>query len=132
MSRRFVVQGRNTGFTCAVCGADVPPLANGSCRNHCPACLHTVHVDEAPGDRASDCGGLMTPIGAEHSGKKGWVILHRCQRCGVVRRNKAALDDPVWPDDHERLAALVALGTGTGRVAGSERGAGPGSGRRGR
>jgi DNA-directed RNA polymerase subunit RPC12/RpoP len=108
VSRRFVAVGRNTGFVCTVCGAEVPPLANGSCRNHCPRCLHSLHVDESPGDRASDCGGLLEPIGAEHSGKKGWVIVHRCARCGAVRRNKAALDDPDMPDDFEAVVALVA------------------------
>jgi len=105
--RRFIGRGANQGFTCSVCGADVPPLANGSYRNHCPACLHSVHVDVNPGDRASDCGGVLEPVGAEHSGKKGWVIVHRCRRCGAVRRNRAALDDALWADDHERLVALA-------------------------
>jgi hypothetical protein len=108
--RRFVAVGRNTPFTCAVCGAEVPPLVNGSCRNHCPACLHSLHVDVLPGDRASDCGGVLVPVAAEHSGKKGWIIVHRCERCGAERRNKAALDDPVHPDDFDRLVALVARG----------------------
>jgi DNA-directed RNA polymerase subunit RPC12/RpoP len=106
--RRFVAIGTNQGFTCAHCGAAVPPLANGSYRNHCPACLHSVHVDVNPGDRASDCGGLLVPVGAELTGHKGWVVVHRCDRCGAVRRNKAALDDPLQPDDLEALAALSA------------------------
>ena len=110
--RRFVAIGTNQGFVCTRCGADVPPLANGSYRNHCPACLHSLHVDVNPGDRASDCGGLLAPIGVEQSGKKGWVIVHRCERCGAVRRNKAALDDPVHPDDLEALAALSARAPG--------------------
>ena len=108
--RRFQAVGRNEGFVCTVCGAVVPPLANGSCRNHCPACLHSLHVDVMPGDRASDCGGVLAPVAAERSGKKGWVIVHRCERCGEVRRNKAALDDPAWPDDQDRLVELVAGG----------------------
>ncbi|MEJ2665520.1 MAG: RNHCP domain-containing protein [Deinococcales bacterium] len=105
--RRFIGQGANQGFTCVVCGAQVPPLANGSYRNHCPVCLHSVHVDHNPGDRASDCGGVLEPVAAEHSGKKGWVIVHRCRRCGAIRRNRAALDDPLWPDDYDRLVALT-------------------------
>jgi hypothetical protein len=112
VSRRFVAVGRNTGFTCGVCGAEVPPLVNGSCRNHCPKCLHSLHVDDLPGDRASDCGGLLVPIGAEQSGKKGWVIVFRCERCGVVRRNKAALEDAGVPDD---VDTLIALASGTSR-----------------
>lgn len=105
--RRFIGRGANRGFTCRVCGARVPALSNGSYRNHCPACLHSVHVDVNPGDRASDCGGVLEPIGAELTGKKGWVIVHRCRRCGALRRNRAALDDAAWPDDYETLMALA-------------------------
>lgn len=104
--RRFIAAGANHGFRCLVCGAEVPPLANGSYRNHCPFCLSSLHVDVNPGDRASDCGGVLDAVSVEHSGKKGWVIVHRCQRCGAVRRNRSALDDPNCPDDYERLVAL--------------------------
>lgn len=106
MSRRFTVQGTNNAFACAHCGAAVRPLQNGSVRNHCPACLHSLHVDVLPGDRASDCHGVMEPVGVEQSGKKGWVIVHRCRRCGLSGRNKAALDDPEQPDRWEALVAL--------------------------
>ena len=99
MSRRFTVQGTNSAFICAHCGCSVLPLENGSVRNHCPKCLYSLHVDEFPGDRASTCGGVLEPIGLEQHSKKGWVVLHRCQKCGAVRRNKAALDDPNQPDD---------------------------------
>ena len=104
--RRFTAQGTNNGFACAYCGQDVPPLQNGSYRNHCPFCLHSLHVDVFPGDRANDCHGLLEPIGAAYSGKKGWVVVHRCGRCGEVRRNKAALEDAV-PDNFEKLVALT-------------------------
>lgn len=107
--RRFTAQGTNTGFRCAYCGEPVPPLQNGSYRNHCPRCLYSLHVDVFPGDRANPCGGPLEPVGAEHSGKKGWVIVHRCTLCGELRRNKAALDDAV-PDDFERLVALTQPG----------------------
>ncbi|HLR46538.1 MAG TPA: RNHCP domain-containing protein, partial [Deinococcales bacterium] len=73
--RRFTAQGRNTGFTCSNCGAEVPPLARGGCRNHCPRCLHSLHVDVNPGDRASDCGGLLEPVGLLQVKGKGWVIV---------------------------------------------------------
>jgi hypothetical protein len=104
--RRFTAIGTNVGFTCGHCGAVVPPLTNGSYRNHCPACLYSLHVDIDPGDRANDCGGPLEPIGAEHSGSKGWVVVHRCRRCGEVRRNRAALDDGAWPDDLRVLTEL--------------------------
>ncbi|GAA5501989.1 hypothetical protein Dxin01_01728 [Deinococcus xinjiangensis] len=105
--RRFTVQGTNNAFTCEHCGADVLPLQNGSVRNHCPVCLHSKHVDIQPGDRASTCLGDMEPVGLEQSGKKGWVILHRCTQCGFVGRNKAALDDPQQPDDWDAMIALT-------------------------
>lgn len=105
--KRFTARGANASFTCDVCGADVPPLANGSVRNHCPHCLWSRHVDVWPGDRAADCGGAMRPVAVEWSGKKGWVLRHRCERCGAERRNRAALDDPTCPDDYEAVVALT-------------------------
>lgn len=104
----FTGRDANQPFTCVVCGASVVPLAGGSYRNHCPVCLHSLHVDVNPGDRASDCGGILEPVAVEHSGKKGWVVVHRCRRCGEVRRNRAALDDPAQPDDFELIVALSA------------------------
>ncbi|GAA5513037.1 hypothetical protein Dcar01_01763 [Deinococcus carri] len=106
MARRFTVQGTNNAFTCAHCGAAVQPLQNGSVRNHCPACLHSLHVDVQPGDRACDCHGVMVPVGVEQSSKKGWIILHRCRKCGFTGRNKAALDDPTQPDSWDALIDL--------------------------
>lgn len=102
--RRFIGQGKNVGFVCAHCGREVPPL-KGSYRNHCPYCLYSLHVDINPGDRAAGCGGLLEPIGVDYSAKKGWSILSRCQRCGALKRNKAALDDPL-PDNYDLLIEL--------------------------
>jgi len=51
-SRKFVGSG-NDAFVCAVCGFQVPPVTEGGYRNHCPRCLHSLHVDESPGDRAA-------------------------------------------------------------------------------
>lgn len=80
----------------------------GGLRNHCPNCLHSLHLDVLPGDRASDCGGLLVPIGVFQSGRKGWVIVSRCARCGEQKRNRAALDDPEFPDDYGLIVALAA------------------------
>ena len=82
----------DTGFICAHCGRDVPPLRYTS-RNHCPFCLWSMHLDVNPGDRASDCGAPLEPVTAEPDPKKGFVITHRCTGCGALRRNKAAADD---------------------------------------
>jgi DNA-directed RNA polymerase subunit RPC12/RpoP len=83
----------NTGFRCVHCGEAVLRHAGGSYRNHCPHCLWSRHVDQLPGDRAADCGGPMKPVGVDYSGKKGYILLHRCTVCGAADRNKIAPDD---------------------------------------
>jgi len=96
----------NTGFLCDRCGTRVPPLGNGSYRNHCPGCLWSKHLDAShPGDRASDCGGAMRPIDVVRS-KKGWQVVHRCERCGVVRRNRTA-ESTAAPDDIRAMIAVM-------------------------
>ena len=85
---------RQERFTCEHCKAKVEPLENGSYRNHCHHCLYSKHVDdEGPGDRASDCGGLMEPVGIDHKSGKGWMIVHKCLGCTKVIPNMAAPDD---------------------------------------
>lgn len=79
-------------FICENCGEEVKPLVY-SCRNHCPKCLHSKHVDVNPGDRAEECHGDLEPIGVELDSKKGYVIIFRCKKCGAIKRNKAAKDD---------------------------------------
>jgi hypothetical protein len=79
-------------FICENCGKRVPKLGY-SCRNHCPYCLHSKHVDINPGDRAEDCHGDLEPIGIETSNRKGYIIIFKCKTCGAIRRNKAAEDD---------------------------------------
>ncbi|GIO27352.1 RNHCP domain-containing protein [Ornithinibacillus bavariensis] len=80
----------NTAFQCGNCGANVMPLTNGSYRNHCPFCLFSKHLDNQPGDRLSNCQGLMRPISLDYSGKKGYQIIHECIKCGKLQRNKVA------------------------------------------
>ncbi len=89
-SKRFTKN--DGGFICAGCGREVAPLGYTS-RNHCPYCLTSLHLDVNPGDRASDCGGMMKAVKAEPDAKKGFIITHRCTKCGALRRNKAAKDD---------------------------------------
>jgi hypothetical protein len=105
--RKFVGSG-NDGFACLVCGLEVLPLRNGSFRSHCPACLWSRHVDEAPGDRASSCGGLMRPVALEGSASGGWTLIHVCDECGARRRNRTAEDDPRQPDSWERMMEVSA------------------------
>lgn len=93
----------NTGFTCVHCGRPIPKHPGGSYRNHCPRCLWSKHVDIAPGDRAAGCQAPMQPTGVDHSGKKGYILIHQCTACGVVDRNKLAPDD-----DMDAVIALMA------------------------
>ena len=36
--------------------------------------------DKVPGDRASECQGLMEPVGVKQK-KRKWRIVHRCSLC---------------------------------------------------
>lgn len=91
--RKNMIQA-NEGFKCKHCKRSVDPHTGGSCRNHCPYCLYSLHVDlEVPGDRANECMGLMVPIGMEENKKKGTRILHMCQQCGFKGFNRIAPDD---------------------------------------
>ena len=89
-------------FICENCGRQVPKLGY-SCRNHCPYCLYSKHVDIEPGDRLETCHGLLKPIGIETSSKKGYIIIFKCQKCGSIRKNKVAEDD-----DMDKIIALSA------------------------
>lgn len=96
---------KNTPFICMICNQDVRALENGSYRNHCPFCLGSIHVDNKPGDRNSTCNGFMAACRLKYNGKKGWQIIHRCQKCGVEKANKIA-EEGSQPDDWEKLIKL--------------------------
>lgn len=76
-------------FSCEHCGREV--RGNGY-TNHCPYCLHSKHVDVNPGDRAADCGGLMTPVAAGME-RDRYFVVQRCVRCGHQRRNRTVPAD---------------------------------------
>lgn len=91
----------NETFTCLNCGQQVPK-AEKTCRNHCPFCFASRHVDgEIPGDRSSSCQGAMYPISYELKNSEV-RILFSCTQCGKEHRNKRATDDQV-----ENLPALI-------------------------
>jgi hypothetical protein len=96
----------NEGFVCLHCGAEVLPASGGFQRNHCPECLHSRHVDEVPGDRMNECGGLMEPFAVEQAGSDRLWIHHRCQACGVVQRVRAAVGRTTQPDSSRALRVL--------------------------
>ena len=81
-------------FVCKNCGREVVPMGAGSDhRNHCPYCLHSVHLDNEPGDREADCGSIMEPIAAWVRNNGEWAIIHRCKWCGTLSSNRIAADD---------------------------------------
>jgi DNA-directed RNA polymerase subunit RPC12/RpoP len=81
-------------FICTNCGTAVQALSSGGAqRNHCPECLHSLHLDIRPGDRRSNCKGLMEPISVWVQGRKEWSIIHRCKNCGTIKTNRIAADD---------------------------------------
>lgn len=95
--KRFTKQVEN--FICANCGAIV--TGNGY-TNHCPHCLWSKHVDVLPGDRASECGGMMEPILAEPNGAD-FIITHKCTKCGRTKRQKSS--------DSDNMEKIIALTT---------------------
>ena len=101
--RRAGVEGIPAGFSCSNCGAAVPARAYGTReRNHCPHCLHSLHVDIAVGDRRSLCRGTMEPISLWKRSDGELAIIHRCKRCGTLKSNRVAGDD-----SDSRLIALA-------------------------
>ena len=79
-------------FICENCGKKIEKLGY-SCRDHCNFCLCSKHLDINPGDRSANCHGTLEPIGVELSSKKGYVIIYKCNKCGEIKKNKAANDD---------------------------------------
>lgn len=81
-------------FPCRVCGHLISLEGSGTRhRNHCPRCLHSVHLDDTPGDRSAACGGIMEPVGVWVRQGGEWALIHRCRKCGVFHSNRVAADD---------------------------------------
>ena len=78
-------------FICHNCHKKVDKL-NYTARDHCPYCLHSIHVDINPGDRANECQGDMIPIGIEKF-KKTYKIIYKCKKCHTIHKNIMANDD---------------------------------------
>lgn len=81
-------------FVCKVCGLTIFPEGAGTQhRNHCPRCLSSLHLDVEPGDRRSDCGGIMDAVAVWVRKGGEWAIIHRCRKCGHLSSNRSAADD---------------------------------------
>ncbi len=87
MNKKF--QRKIEDFVCENCGKKVE---GDGFTNHCPFCLYSKHVDINPGDRASECGGLMKPVWLEKK-KDEYVITHQCLDCEYIKKNKTSLND---------------------------------------
>ncbi len=82
-------------FICMHCGKEIATDGNigTSYRNHCPFCGYSVHMDRDKGDRSAKCGGLMRPIGLTFKSKKELSLVHKCEICEKVSKNRIAADD---------------------------------------
>ena len=83
---------RDEAFSCVHCGEAVSP-GGAQVRDHCPYCLHGRHVDNVPGDRAAQCGGLLMPVDFSLEGRAGVVIGYRCRDCQYQFRVRSHPDD---------------------------------------
>jgi len=87
MSQKFIKKTED--FDCLNCGVRVE---GDGYTNHCPVCLWSLHVDIFPGDRLSDCRGLMKPAGVELL-KGSYRIKHVCIKCGQIKKNRISDKD---------------------------------------
>ncbi len=82
----------NESFACINCWKQIPP-AKKTCRNHCPYCFTSVHLDDkVPWDRDSNCNWKMVPIEYFISNQE-IKITFECKKCWKIHYNKASLDD---------------------------------------
>lgn len=86
---------QDQAFRCRKCRQFIgAPITGGRHRNHCPNCLHSLHVDlRHPGDRRSDCESLMRPRGLIERRNGEQMILHECLGCGKTQPTRVAADD---------------------------------------
>ena len=84
----------NEEFVCVNCWKLVPK-AKWTCRNHCPWCFVSLHLDyKIPWDRSSSCKWIMYPIEYEI---RNWLIkiTFKCSKCWHIHKNKALEDDDI-------------------------------------
>lgn len=79
-------------YKCPICGWTMPQDTQHYV-DHCPNCLHSIHLDQKPGDRSASCHGRMEPIGVWVRKNGEWALIHRCTVCGKISSNRIAADD---------------------------------------
>ena len=82
-------------FQCHYCHATVPK-GGAMIRDHCCFCLRSLHLDLIPGDRSSECKGIMQPQHFEYQSGTVW-IHYSCSKCSHVWRVRAHPDDNIPP-----------------------------------
>lgn len=88
MKKKYTQQNYHTkpsnqpqSFICKSCGAEISLEGAGSQhRNHCPHCLCSVHLDNAPGDRAVIVAALWKPLAV-------WVRSNENGLCCIAVKN---------------------------------------------
>jgi hypothetical protein len=98
----------NESFICLNCKFSVPP-AQSTCRDHCPKCLYSIHIDNNPGDRASMCKGSLIPVSWSKNKKKGIMIHYQCAICAEQKKNKFLEYDNILSDDINILLKLNSI-----------------------
>lgn len=94
MGTEKLSEHKSEGFVCKNCGAFVTYEAPGTHnRNHCPFCLFSRHVDISRGDRRSQCGAMMKPIGVVKRRDGEELLVHQCRGCFYISKNRIAGDD---------------------------------------
>jgi DNA-directed RNA polymerase subunit RPC12/RpoP len=91
-------------FACVRCGLTVAATApDGARRNHCPSCLHSLHVLDRAEGGPSACRARMNPISIAVHRTGDWVIIHRCTRCHELT------SDPICGDDNQLVLMRMAV-----------------------
>jgi hypothetical protein len=96
---RDILKQESKGFICGSCnhiiGKASQKTSGTNHRDHCPLCLSSFHVDDKiPGDRASKCKAVMTPIGMTFKSiNKEPMVVYECSGCGKIHKNRCAADD---------------------------------------
>jgi len=107
-------RGGNEDFRCQHChqpvGGANPDEIGTRNRDHCPACLWSVHVGaESEKDRQSDCRAGMQPAGLTTKGRGELAIVEVCTSCDTVRTNRVAGDDDTFALEKVYEASLAML-----------------------
>ena len=88
---KHFIKPKDEEIICENCGNK---FVGGGYVNHCPLCLWSKHVDDIiPGDRKTDCHGLMRPVGVIIRKREKILIMHKCVKCGKEMLNKTAPND---------------------------------------